>query len=81
MSGIFNWDYELVGITDEIIELKKHYKKEITIYKNNSKVVFSYDSAYRFELAFDEIATLNNIIKTTKKKICGRKTYKGVVKR
>jgi len=68
MSGIFNWNYELVGITDDIIELKKHYDKEITIHKNNSKVVFSYDSAYRFELTFDEIATLNNIIKMTRKK-------------
>jgi len=68
MSGIFNWDYELVGITDEIIELSKHYDKEITIHKNNNKVVFSYDGAYRFELTFDEIAALNNIIKMTRKK-------------
>ena len=68
MSGIFNWDYELVGITDEIIELKKHYDNEITIYKNINKVVFRYDGSYRFELTFDELATLNNIIKMTKKK-------------
>lgn len=68
MSGIFNWEYELLGNTDEIIELGKHYDKEITIYKNNNKVVFSYDGAYRFELTFDEIRILNSIIKMTRKK-------------
>jgi len=68
MSGIFNWDYELVGNTDEIIELSKHYDKEIIIYKNNNKVVFRYDGSYRFELTFDEIAILNSIIKMTRKK-------------
>lgn len=68
MNGIFNWDYELIGFTDEIIELKKHYDNEITIYKNKSQVVFRYDGAYRFELSFDEIAILNNIVKMTKKK-------------
>lgn len=68
MSGIFNWDYELVGNTDEIIELEKYYDKEIVIYKNNNNVVFRYDGAYRFELTFDEVETLNNIIKMTRKK-------------
>lgn len=68
MSGIFNWDYELLGNTDEIIELGKHYDKEITIYKHNNKVVFRYDGAYRFELTFDEVEILNSIIKMTRKK-------------
>jgi len=68
MSGIFNWDYELLGSTDEIIELGKHYDKEITIYKNKNEVVFRYDGAYRFELTFDEVETLNSIIKMTRKK-------------
>ena len=66
MSGIFNWDYEMIGNTNEIIELSKHYDNEITIYKNKSKVVFRYDGSYRFELTFDEVSNLNNIITNLK---------------